>query len=321
MKKCIRLTGLLLAFIFLTAPVVHAAGALIPGGQIIGLSLEDSTLTVAKLDETLPSGKNAGLKPGDRITHIDGTPVVSAAELRQALCRSHGTVDIRLLRGKQALDLTASPDITPDGPRLGIYLKEGITGIGTVTWYDPASGSFGALGHSVNAPGGELLDMTRGTAYEASILSVKKGKSGTPGQLMGQLDPNTPVGSLEKNSSQGIFGKLNRPIPGEAMEIGSKDQVKTGKATIRSTVSGDGVQEYSVKIQKIYPEKRTDGRNMLIKVTDPALLEATGGIVQGMSGSPICQDGRIVGAVTHVLVNDPTMGYGIFIENMLEAAG
>jgi len=320
MKKCIRFTGLILAFLFLTTPAVSAAQSLVPGGQIIGLSLENSTLTVAKLDEALPSGKNAGLLPGDRITHIDGNPVETAAALRQALCRSHGTVQIRLLRDKKTLDLTAEPDITPNGPRLGIYLKEGITGVGTVTWYDPDSGKFGALGHSVNGPGGQLLDMKRGTAYEAEILSVKKGRSGTPGQLMGQLDPNAPVGSLEKNSTQGVFGKLTQPIRGESLPIAEPEQIKTGNATIRCTVSGSSVQEYSVKIQKIYPGNRTDGRNMLVKITDPQLLETTGGIVQGMSGSPIIQGGKLVGAVTHVLVNDPTTGYGIFIENMLDAA-
>ena len=136
---------------------------------------------------------------------------------------------------------------------------------------------------------------------------------------MGAMDERY-FGSLRKNTPQGVFGKLETPVKGEVLETASANQVHTGAATIRSTVENNGVQDYSVKILKIYPASRTGGRNMLIKVTDQRLLDTTGGIVQGMSGSPIIQDGKLVGAVTHVLVNDPTMGYGIFIENMLDAA-
>ena len=138
---------------------------------------------------------------------------------------------------------------------------------------------------------------------------------------MGTLTDRQPIGALSKNTAQGVFGKLDIQVSGEAIPVAEADQIHTGHATIRSTVGDSQVQEYSVEILKIYANSAATGRNMLLKVTDPRLLETTGGIVQGMSGSPLVQDGKLIGAVTHVLVNDPTMGYGIFIENMLEAAG
>ena len=318
MKTFIKTAAIFLVLMIL--PVSAGARTLIPGGQLLGMALEDDTVTVAKLDDALSAGRKAGLREGDRITHIDGTPVTDAQQVRKCLDRSAGQVELRLSRGEQTLNLTVTPDITPEGPRLGIYLKEGITGVGTVTWYDPESGRFGALGHCVNDAAGGMLSLHRGAVYSARVLSVKKGKSGNPGQLVGALDPNSQTGSLEKNTPQGVFGQLNQPLTGKAMEVAEKNEIQVGDATILSTVGEKGSQEYSVKILKIYPNSREQGRNMLIKVTDPALLEATGGIVQGMSGSPIIQDGKLVGAVTHVLVNDPTTGYGIFIENMLDAA-
>ena len=149
---------------------------------------------------------------------------------------------------------------------------------------------------------------------------MKKGAVGTPGQLMGQLTSQDTLGSISKNTAQGVFGTLTSPVSAAPLPIAEPGEVKTGAATIRSTVDGATLQEYSVEILKIYPNSNERTRNMLIRVTDPALLQTTGGIVQGMSGSPIIQDGKLIGAVTHVLVNDPTTGYGIFIENMLDAA-
>ena len=170
-------------------------------------------------------------------------------------------------------------------------------------------------------PGGGLLPLKSGILFPSSVASVKKGKAGDPGQLRGSAQPETVLGTLEKNTPQGVFGSCGKAFSGTPLPVADFSEVKTGPATIRSTVEGDSVREYSVEILKIYPKDRSDCRNFLLKVTDPDLLKATGGIVQGMSGSPIIQDGKLVGAVTHVLVNDPAMGYGIFIENMLEAAG
>ena len=216
--------------------------------------------------------------------------------------------------------MTVCPEITTDGPKLGVYLKEGVTGIGTVTWYDPETGDFGTLGHGVHNAGGKLLEMISGQVYDAEVLSVKAGKAGDPGQLKGGIDASAPLGILKKNTQKGVFGNSKHGWQGQALPVAEQSSIKTGDATILSTVKGDTVQEYSVEILKIYPHADGGARNMLIRVTDPKLLAITGGIVQGMSGSPIIQDGKLVGAVTHVLVNDPTTGYGIFIENMLDAA-
>ena len=224
------------------------------------------------------------------------------------------------MRSGKEKRLTLRPQITQNGPKLGVLLKQGITGIGTVTYYDPDTQAFAALGHGVNEPEGDLAKMEAGNIYRASVLSVKPGKAGKPGQLLGTLTHIEPIGKLEKNASQGIFGVAPALCATEALPIAAAQEIRPGSATIRSTVAGEDVQEYSVEILKIYPQSRPDGRNLLLKVTDPRLLETTGGIVQGMSGSPVIQNGKLVGAVTHVLVNDPTRGYAIFIENMLETA-
>ena len=310
-----------LTLLFLLVLPVSAARLLIPGGQVIGIHLYDGTVSVAAIDETLGSAsKKAGLAAGDRIVAIDGKQVRKSEDVRAALRQSDGTVDVSILRCGQSKKLHICPTATADGPKLGVYLKEGTTGIGTVTYQEPGSGSFGALGHGVNDPEGNCLRMESGRIYSAAVASVKKGTAGTPGQLMGSIAAPEALGTLSKNLRCGIYGTGTLDKTAAPLPAATKEEIKTGPATIRSTVSGTDTREYSVEIVKIYASGQQTGRNMLIRVTDPALLEATGGIVQGMSGSPIIQDGKLVGAVTHVLVNDPTMGYGIFIENMLDAA-
>ncbi len=320
MKKIAGSVLLLLCLITITVNA-EAVDSLIPVGQVIGLELSDDTVTVASFDERLGAkAKAAGLRIGDQILKIDGHKICRAEDVRRALDQSDGDVQMTVRRGEKTITLKLLPEITTQGPKLGVFLKQGVTGVGTVTWYDPETGKFGTLGHGVSGPGGELLDMVSGTAYKASVASVKKGEAGKPGLLRGTAQGRQVVGKLERNTNQGVFGTCEAGWDGQALPVAKAQEIKLGKATIRSTVSGESVQEYSVEILKIYPRAKSEGRNLLIKVTDPALLAATGGIVQGMSGSPIIQDGKLVGAVTHVLVNDPTTGYGIFIENMLDAA-
>ena len=297
-----------------------AAKLLVPGGQLVGLELQDNTVTVAAFPESVSPAKEAGLMEGDRILKVDGVPVRSVTDIRNALSCSDGQVDVSVLRGKKTRSFSVCPSATQDGPKLGLYLKQGTTGVGTVTYYDPENGSFAALGHGVNTPNGNLLQMIDGTVYPAQVASVKKGTVGTPGQLVGSLTDPEPKGKLSKNTNQGVFGDIAALSTATPLPVAAPEEVCEGHATIRSTVEGDTLKEYSVEILKIYPNENQRNRNMLLKVTDPTLLTTTGGIVQGMSGSPILQDGKLVGAVTHVLVNDPTMGYGIFIENMLDAA-
>ena len=321
MKKLISRIALITVCLWTLQGNALAAELLIPGGQIIGLQLCRDTVTVAAFDDKLgAAGKSAGLQIGDEILSVNGRAVSTAEDVRNALERSDGTVEMRVNRQGREKKLKLTPAITDQGPRLGVYLRDGITGIGTVSWYDPDTGKFGTLGHGVSDSGGKLLDMTKGGAYCADVVTVKKGMAGEPGQLKGAVSVAGQIGELYRNTQQGVFGTSAAGWKGEPLPVGEAEDVRTGEAVIRSTVSGRDVREYSVEILKIYPSSRTDGRNLLLRITDPALLEATGGIVQGMSGSPIIQDGKLIGAVTHVLVNDPTRGYGIFIENMLDAA-
>ena len=321
MKRILRSIALSAALFALLPLQAHAAELLIPVGRIVGLQLGSDTITVVAYDDALgQTARSAGLKIGDEIVKIDTTAIASADDVRTALNRCDGTVELTVRRGSKLSTLHLTPEQTDDGPRLGVYLRQGIAGIGTVTFYDPETGKFGTLGHGVSDAKGNLLNMTQGSAYEASIQPVKKGKSGDPGQLKGSADAQSVFGVLQRNTPQGVFGTTRQGWKGEPIPVAAYEDIHTGSAAIRSTVSGAAPQEYSVEILKIYPQTRTDGRNFLIKVTDQSLLDTTGGIVQGMSGSPIIQDGRLVGAVTHVLVNDASTGYGIFIGNMLDAA-
>ena len=319
-KLTVRLMAAIV-FICILTTGVFASEYLIPVGKVVGLDLASGTVTVAAFDDATPSAKEAGIQAGDEILSINGAKITCAEDVRRALDHSKGTVKLVIHREGAEKSIRISPQITENGPRLGVFLRQGITGIGTITWYDPDTGAFGTLGHGVSDAKGCLLKMTEGQVYPARVASVQKGKAGAPGQLKGAIAGDTLLGTVDCNTQQGVFGSAGHAWEGQAIPTAAWEEVRTGDATIRSTVAEGEPQDYSVEILKIYSKTRADGRNFLIHITDPKLLEATGGIVQGMSGSPIIQDGKLVGAVTHVLVNDPTRGYGIFIENMLDAAG
>ena len=302
MKRTFRrvFAAVLSAYLF-SIPVL-AADTLIPVGQVVGLELSSGVVTVAAYDDAGSPARDAGLQIGDEILAIDGREIHSAADVRHALNRSGGSVELLVSREGGQTQLRLEPAISPEGPRLGIFLRQGITGLGTVTFFDPDTGSFGTLGHGVNDSCGALLSMTEGKVYPAEVISIQKGKSGTPGQLRGSLDGSRLLGRLSKNSQQGVFGTVCAHWTGQPLPVAAPCEVRTGAATIRSTIDETGPRDYSVEILKIYPADRANGRNLLLRVTDPSLLAATGGIVQGMSGSPIIQDGKLVGAVTHVCV-------------------
>ena len=301
MKRILRSITAFAVILYLLPVGVRAEELLIPGGQIIGLQLEAGSVTVAAFDEVYGgAARDAGIRIGDEIVEVNEKKVERAEDIRQELRNCGTQVSVKLQRGGKLHTLQVTPVQTKDGPKLGVYLRQGIAGIGTVTWYNPENDTFGTLGHGVSDGKGQLLKMTGGNAFSAEIVSVKKGKCGEPGQLKGTAEGMEVCGQLRRNTSEGVFGTTKRGWKGEPLPVADFEDVCCGPATIRSTVGPEGPQEYSVEILKIYPEDRSDHRNFLLRVTDPKLLETTGGIVQGMSGSPIIQDGKLVGAVTHV---------------------
>ncbi len=288
-------------------------------GKTVGIRLQEDGVTITGFTED-SCAADSGLQVGDRIVKINAAEVASAVDVR-SLIASGGEFAVTVERDGKTAEYLLEPEEKDGAYVLGIKIRDSIAGIGTVTYYDRESGKFGALGHGVcESDNGKLLQMAEGEVIPSTVANVEKGRRGHAGQLQGEFNSGVTLGTVEQNTSRGIFGTMQAGQElGTVCPVGEKTDVTTGAATIRSNVSGDAVSEYDVEILKLYPAETE--RNMLLKVTDAELLDQTGGIVQGMSGSPIIQDGKLVGAVTHVLVNDPTRGYGIFIENMLDAVG
>ena len=327
---CVLLGLLLLSSLHAAAMPVSALDAteLIPVGSAVGIELETDGVMVVGLtsvetaDGSVDPAKDAGIQAGDIIRKIGDRATPTAADFLTAVEMLDGSeVEVQLKRGSSEMVLPVTPARNKEGGcQLGLWLRDGISGIGTVTFYDPDSGIFGALGHGINdIETGELLPFDAGSITGATVVDVIRGSPGTPGELCGRFDSETVLGTLEKNTEQGIFGETTLTIAGTPTPIAAEEEVELGPATILSNVTGEAVEEFSVEISRIYREHGED-RFLMLTVTDPALLERTGGIVQGMSGSPILQNGKLVGAVTHVLLNDPQRGYGISIERMLQAA-
>ena len=306
---------------------VAAAKTLVPGGHTVGIKLFSEGVVVIGLAEVETAfgasapGAACGLQVGDVIEEVNGAEVESSEQFA-AMIQCGGKVDLSISRGGEDLILAAEPVLGEDGTyRLGAWIRDSMAGIGTVTFYDPTTGVFGALGHGVtDNDTGLLMPLGDGAVMDASVKAVKKGAVGEPGELKGSFDLTCDCGTLYANTERGVFGVMSESSAGgKALPIATAAEVKTGAAWIRSNVSGSTVEEYDIEILRILGKEGS--QNLLLRITDNRLIEQTGGIVQGMSGSPIIQDGKLVGAVTHVLVNDPTRGYGIFIENMLDAAG
>lgn len=268
------------------------------------------------------------VQPGDYIRRVNGQKLNSKKQLIKMVSENNGEqMKMEVIRHQEVIPLALTPIRTEDGSyKLGIWVRDNIQGIGTMTFVD-GEGNFAALGHGISdVDTGERLDISMGDLYSARILSVQKGVAGSPGELRGVIDyqDSLKMGTIIQNTANGITGKLkNGKIAGihrETYEIGLKQELKTGGAGILCDV-GNGVKEYEIEVVKINWNVKDSNKSFAIHVTDPELLERTGGIVQGMSGSPIIQNGKLVGAVTHVFVNDPAMGYGIFVETMLAEAG
>lgn len=310
----------------LILPAAAQARELIPMGQAVGIQMTTRGVLVAGLADVKTSqgmvspARDAGFCAGDVICSIDGRQIETPDDFLAALAEAGTQMSVTVLRDGAETTLTVTPAVTEDGAvQLGLWLRDGVSGVGTVTYCDPATGQYGALGHGITDEGsGVLMPLRTGSIMHAEIADAKRGEAGTPGELIGSFDPGQTIGDISGNCVFGIFGTLAETPEGTPVETVEDDAVKTGPVVIRSTVAGSTAVDYTAEISRIY---REDGcTRYLLTVTDPALLEATGGIVQGMSGSPILQDGKLIGAVTHVLLNDPAKGYGLSIESMLRAA-
>ena len=302
---------------------------LCPGGTVFGLRAPLGGVLVTSLsgipgeaDERRGPAEECGIQRGDLVTAIDGKPITEAETLCRAIGECGGkSLCLTVLRKERELTFTLTPRASATDKKYyaGLLVKDSVAGIGTLTYIDPETGSFGGLGHGVydEAVGG-LVEIERGIVTAVELSGVAPGAAGKPGELRGHLGEGK-IGTLLSNTDCGVFGFLSDPPSADtALPLGLRGEVKIGAAEILCTVDGSR-ERYTIEITDLRGQKGTD-KSFSIRVTDQGLLEKTGGIVQGMSGSPIIQNGKLIGAVTHVMVADPTEGYGIFIENMLSAA-
>ena len=302
-----------------------AGRMLIPGGQVVGVALKtEGVLVVARGNQ---SGQGSELRVGDVILSVMGQKVDSAKDL-QALVNASYTdqVEMSVLRRGRAVTVNAQAGRDGvDGPRrLGVWVRDSTAGVGTLSYIDPLSGAYGALGHAiVDGDTGDMVVVREGAILSADVVGIARGDSTRAGELRGSfLKENRQIGSLDLNSVFGIYGIMDVPsgnaIYPDGLPVAGRDEVRTGPAEILATVDGEGMRAYSVEITKCVRQDAPAQKGITLRVTDERLLAKTGGIVQGMSGSPIIQNGKIVGAVTHVYLSDSAQGYGMYIEWMLE---
>ena len=312
---------------------VVSDSVVIPGGNTIGVRINTDGLTVLDCEEftnldskEVKPFEYAGIRKGDVIKKINNQEIYGVDDFIQKVQKAgNEPIDLEIVRGDEEnlITVKAEKDENDGMYKLGIWVREITSGVGTVTFIDPVSKNFGALGHGISDMGGtSLLNVRQGNAYPAVIMSIVKGRKGTPGELKGAIRENEVFGSINKNTSTGIYGTVTGINLEDArkIQVGLTQEIQIGPATILSNITGAEVKEYDIYIEKVNRQS-AKLKSMLIRVTDEELIAKTGGIVQGMSGSPILQNGKNIGADTHVLVNDPTKGYGVFIETMLKEAG
>ena len=307
---------------------------LVACGNTVGVKIKmDGILVIGVSDVDTGSGersapaKEAGIRVGDIIYDINGKKISDINQLIKHIDSSNGNkLEVTYKRGNNIMRTIINPTLGINDKKyhIGLWVRDSTAGIGTMTFFDPQSRTFGALGHGItDIDTGLLMPVNSGEVLESNIVAIKRGVQGTPGELkVIFMENKLPMGNIFKNDECGIYGKLFssdlKIFKNKAYPIGIRGQVKVGKATILSNIEGNTIEEFDVFIEKVARQSFSGPKGMVIRVTDKRLLDSTGGIVQGMSGSPIIQNGKLIGAVTHVLVNDPTRGYGIFIEWMLK---
>lgn len=299
------------------------------GGFPAGFTLETKTVEVIGIcdvitrDGMASPARDCGIRNGDIIKSINGRKVESATDINKIISEEYKKYSIEIDRNGETLDLNIVPaqDLSSGSKRLGVLVKDSISGIGTVTYIDKFNNKFASLGHPVADLKNNLIEINGGTVYNCLIYDVKRGAKGAPGELHGAFENNSVLGTAKVNCPCGVYGNLSKDYDASNLiqiEKGNIDDVSIGKAYIYTTLRGNSAKRYNISIVKVDKDNK-EHRNYVIKVDDKELLAIAGGIVQGMSGSPIVQNGKLIGAVTHVFINDPTRGYGISLENMLSS--
>ena len=305
---------------------------LIPGGQALGVAMRTDGVLIVGLSDVKKGvcpARDCGLQPGDVLLRIGGHAIERVADVSE-IAQQNGTSPllIEYMRDGTTAHATLTPvqDDATGVVRLGAWVRDSTAGIGTLSFYDPDSGQYAALGHAItDGDTGSILTVREGRVLKASIVAVQKGQRGVPGELKGSFLQNAAVlGDIAQNTTLGISGTLTtavtNPLYPDGITVSNRTLVHTGPAQLLTTLDSEGIRAYDCEITRVFRQDEPSTRSMIIKITDPELIERTGGIVQGMSGSPLVQDGMLIGAVTHVFINDPTQGYGIYIDWMLDAA-
>ena len=289
----------------------------IPVGKIAGLKLHTNGVLVVGMSE---------IEEGDTIIKINETEIGSTNQLIETVNLSKGnSIQVKFIHEEETKECSITPVQTSSNEyKLGLWVRDSAAGVGTVTFYEPSTKTFGALGHGItDIDTNELINIASGEFITTRVLNITKGESGEPGKIQGTIENQQNIGTISKNSKFGIYGRVDNLSSlnvdtSKKMEVALRNEIQLGKATILCSLDNQKPQEYEIEIQKIYTENNYDNKSMQIKVTDQKLIEKTGGIIQGMSGSPIIQNGKFVGAVTHVLVNNPQEGYAVFGDIMLK---
>lgn len=301
----------------------------VPLGKAIGMRLYTEGVLVVGMSEI--EGKkpyeNSGIETGDKIVEVNNVEIKSTDELIQCVNSANGSsVEVKYINNKNEEEVAnITPAKTAENEyKLGLWVRDAAAGVGTVTFYEPQTGEFGALGHGINdVDTYELIDIANGEIVTTNIIDIVKGEKGSPGEIRGIIEGERTIGNVSKNTSFGVYGNMldttSLNINKESeLEVANRSEIKLGKAEIMCELENGKVEKYEIEIQKIFLDNNSDNKSMLIKVTDEELIEKTGGIIQGMSGAPVIQNGKFIGAVTHVLVNDPQMGYAIFGDLMIK---
>lgn len=297
----------------------------IPVGKAIGMKLYTKGVLVVGMSEIENEEKikekpyeNSGIEEGDSIIAINNEEINTTDELIQQVNNSNGeSLKIKYVKDDKILETSIMPVKTKEDYKIGLWVRDAAAGIGTLTFYEPSTNMFMSLGHGIiDIDTEEIVDISRGELVTANILSIIKGEKNKPGEIKGSITKGVAIGDIYKNTKMGVYGNVkNRQYIDtnyNEMEVAERSEIKTGKATILCQLDSGTPQEYQIEIERIYSNNNTDNKSMLIKITDEELLDKTGGIIQGMSGAPIMQNGKFIGAVTNVLVKDPTKGYAIF---------